>query len=374
MKRGFEKFTLQLSRPFGYTLGLTLLFLMTYFLFGEVLFRSQAIQNTLASPSIGSEHREFEEQMNQLRTYASGDGLIDCIFVGDSTVLTDFYPLVFERAYHEQVGEDIDCINFGVGASNVVSLATLLRIIIHDFKPRLIIFGIHALDFTVPPEADEVAIILEMPWIRYKLGEFSPVGWFYEHSQVVRYSEILGQILSFKGNRESLLRSEEDELLKGFYPMEGQGLFDMANPPDLESNHPYDEHYFAELGNFKLLPVNLDALDQIADLQSATTTVMAVEMPVSDTYFYYFENDEEEYNVFKEEIRSRLSAKSVPFFETKRHIYLADELWFNRNHLNLDGAQIFSEWLGEQVGEAVKMGSLVLPSARDDLSRSGKWK
>jgi hypothetical protein len=374
MKRSFETPTLQLSRPSGYTLGLTLLILLTFVLLCEVLFRSEAIQNTLASPSIGSDHRNFEEQVNQLWTYASDDGLIDCVFVGDSTVQTDFYPIVFEKAYGEQAGEEIDCFNFGVGASNVVSLATFLRIIANDLKPRLIIFGIHALDFTVPPEADEVAIVLEMPWIRYKLGEFSPVGWLYEHSQIVRYSEILRQIIRIKGNRESILHNEEDELLKGFYSMEGQGLFDLANPPDPESKHPYDEHYFAELGNFKLLPVNLEALDQIADLQSATTTVMAVEMPVSDTYYYYFENDEEEYNVFKEEIRSRLSAKSVPFFETTHHIYFADKEWFNRNHLNLEGAQIFSAWLGEEIGDAVKMGTVRLSSARDDMSQSGKWK
>jgi hypothetical protein len=35
--------------------------------------------------------------------------------------------------------------------------------------------------------------------------------------------------------------------------------------------------------------------------------------------------------------------------------------WIESNHLNVDGAEIFSKWVGEQLGKSVKDGSLILP-------------
>jgi hypothetical protein len=36
--------------------------------------------------------------------------------------------------------------------------------------------------------------------------------------------------------------------------------------------------------------------------------------------------------------------------------------WWDAAHMNAIGAEIFSKWLGEQVGKAVRKGTIALPS------------
>lgn len=356
MKRWFEfERTLRPGGWLNSTLGMSFLFLLLFLATGEAIARSEVVRSTFIVPSLGSEHGTLEEQMSRIEAYASRHELIDCIFLGDSTVMSDFNPVMFEKAYHDQTGNDINCFNFGIGASTVVSSAALAQILVNDYRPRLLIFGIDALNFTVPSDEGGAAALLETPWVRYKLGQLSFEGWLYDHSYLYRYSNTISQlIMSQTSYRE--ISAGGPELLSDdyFYPTEDQGPFDMATPPNPDSKHPYDEHYFAELGNFQLLPANLDALDQIADLQGETTQVLAIEMPVSDTYYYYFEHGELEYLDFIAVIRERLFHKKVQFVETNQLNLFSNDNWFNRNHLNEVGAGIFSRWFGQQLGTATQ--------------------
>lgn len=350
--------TFRLQGWWSSTLGMAFLLLLLFLATGEAAARSERVRSGFTAASLGSGHRQFEQLMGRLETYAFQHEVIDCVFLGDSTVIADFDPSAFEKAYREQTGESLNCFNFGVGASTVVSSAALAQILVNEYKPHMLIYGIHALNFTVPSDATGATVLLETPWVRYKLGQRSLEGWLYDHSYLYRYIDTLGQLITFETSYAEISPPDQARLSDGYYPFEGQGPFNMDSPPEPDSEHPYDEHYFAELGNFQILSANLDALDQISDLQETTTQVLAVEMPVSDTYFYYFDQGEQEYLDFLAVIREKLSDKSVQFVETNYLDVFPDDTWFNRNHLNKNGAGIFSKWFGKQLGMAAQEGIL----------------
>jgi hypothetical protein len=356
MKHYNKEGTLRLNYPWGLTLGLASVIFLVYLSVGEALARTDMIRQTLTSPSLGSNHRGLEEQISRLETFAFNHESIDCIFLGDSTVQTDFVPRAFEQAYQKQTGEKIECFNFGIGATTVASSAALAKLLVNEFEPRLLIFGIHALNFTAPLDTAGAADLLETPWLRYKLGHLSVEGWLYEHSYLFRYHDVLKQLSMLDTNLDTILRQEQDDLPLGYYPAEGRGPFDLASPPDPDSKHPFDEHYFAALGEFQMLPINLEALDSIADLGKGNTQILAVEMPVSDTYHFYFGNGDQDYTAFIDEVDRRLSANSIIFWETSYLDIFPNDVWFNRNHLNTNGAELFSKWFGEQVGRAAQEG------------------
>ena len=161
-------------------------------------------------------------------------------------------------------------------------------------------------------------------------------------------------MIRFDTERPLLRSASENQsgFHNGFYPL--QGSVDIASPPDHESKLPYDEHYFGTLGDFQLLPKNLAALDEILERQSATTQVMIAEMPVPETFFYYYGNGEQDHQTFIDTVKQEASAKGILFLETTPLQLFPSDVWFNYNHLNSEGAPIFSDWFGRQLGKAVQ--------------------
>jgi hypothetical protein len=368
MKRDFANGTLQLHRPWGITLGLAFIILLFFLLAGETLFRSEMVHAALVAPGMGSEHRQFAEQLNRFEAYASENQPVDCIFIGNSTIMTDFAPDVFERAYKRETDEEIDCYNFGVSASTAASSAALAQILVQDYEPRLLIYGTQARDYTISPEEEEAAVLLDAPWIRYKLGYPSPEGWLYDRSFLYRYRDIIMQSVRFESDLQYLLRAtgaRQEEVRDDYFPKDGQGPFDIPNPPSRDSGHGHDKYYFDTLAGYEVLPENLEALELIINSQSSTTQVVVVEMPVPETFFFYFGDGEQDYETFINTIRKSVLARSVPFWETTSLNLFTEDNWFNYSHLNSGGAVLFSEWFGRQLGEAVQNSSITLPSRKE---------
>ena len=97
--------TLQLHKPARFSLGLTLLFLLFYLTAGETFVRLEPVRQALGTPSLGTEHKQFEQQWARFEEYAAARKDIDCVFLGDSTVQTDFWPGAFADAYQKESGK-----------------------------------------------------------------------------------------------------------------------------------------------------------------------------------------------------------------------------------------------------------------------------
>ena len=359
--------TLKLVVP-NYKLGfLIVVFLGIQAVTAEFLIRIIEPNPVLGIPGIGSNYKEFEARLNDFDVYASERPTINCVFLGDSTAMTNFAPLVFADAYKQQTGKNIECFNFGAGAFTIADSSALAQIIGREHPPELLILGVEALSFAVPSDAPGDVDMTELPWTQYKLGHFTIIGWLYEHSQLVSHLGAISQLITLQTSPTEMRRQtiEGNQSLKdGYYPMEGPGPFDVSKAPDPTSDHPYHDNYFSSLSNFQLLSEHLEALDQIIDLNSPATQVVIVEMPVPKTFYVYFGNDEQDYQTFIETIEQKVAGTSVPFFRTTDLTLFPSDLWLNYNHLNARGAPIFSDWLGTQIGQAELNGDLSIATNR----------
>jgi hypothetical protein len=346
--------TLQLQRPFGHTLLIAAGFLLLYLLAAEMFVRITAVQATLGSPTLGTQHRQFEQQWARLQAYAATRDTIDCLVVGDSTVMSNIAPQELATAYQQQTGETIECYNFGVGAFAVLGLTNLTEILIDEYSPRLIIVGVEALNFTVPWADQQETDLARTAWGRYKRGEFSPIGWLYDHSYLYGYLGVLGQLFTWETNLRDVRQTavaERQVVVEGYFPLTETWPFAVDQPPDPTIEHPYMEHYFASLSPFRLLPENMAALNALAALNTADTRIMLLEMPVPETFYSFFGNDEQDYHLFVQTVRDTAVAHHIPFLRLDNWHTLPYPLWYNYNHLNIEGAPVFSRWLGAEVGK-----------------------
>jgi hypothetical protein len=331
-----------------------LVFLLLYPLVAEAVIRLADGRLPLGTPRLGSGHPQFEQQWFRFQAYAAEHGGVDCLFLGDSTVMTNFAPSPFAEAYRQEIGEELDCCNFGVEAVTAVGFAALSQLIVQEHTPRLLLVAVQALSFTVPEEEQGSADLAANAWVRYKLGHFSPEGWLYEHSRLYRYLGILSQLATFTVNQQEVMQSATGEVggvQDGFFPMVGPDPFDVSQPPDPAMDHPYLEHYFAVMGGFQLLPENLAALERIMALNSPTTQVVVVEMPVPETFYPLFGNGVQDYERFVEVMEWETAVAHIPFWRMTDLSQLPGPLWFNYNHLNADGAPIFSRWIAYELAQ-----------------------
>lgn len=346
--------TLQLSRPYGHALLLAALFLILFLALTELALRVAPVHLFLGAPALGSDHRQFEQQWHRLEMYQAAHGPVECIMIGDSTVMSDFSPSALGDAYRQQTGEEITCYNFGVGAFSVMGSSLLAEILIREYSPQILIVGVEGLNFTVPRDEQGGTDLSRVPWARYQLGEFTLEGWLYQHTYLYRYLGVLGQLVSFEVDYKEVLQAAANERSvyeDGYSPLQGSGPLAVSEPPDPEIDHPYIEHYFAAHSPFLLLPENLEALDKILALDNAVTRIILVEMPVADTFHTFFGNGEDDYRMFIDTLHTKATAADVSFWRMDDLQALPYPAWFNYNHLNSDGAPVFSRWLGTKLGQ-----------------------
>jgi hypothetical protein len=279
------------------------------------------------------------------------DGPIDCIMVGSSMVDVGFNPDFFRDGYEETAGQGIRCFNFGIDASSVFSTAALARILIEDYQPRFLILGTDPRDYAIPPTERGPAVILETSWVKYRLGHFSPDGWLLDHSYLYRYRQHLSRLIRF--NFENTLWSETrlnfPILPNGFTALYKTSTY-INDPPDpLDTS--YEVTYYNQIYlSYHMLDENLNALESIMEYNGATTQVILVEMPVADGLYFFFGNGEADYDRFIARISGLADLYHIPFWRTEPLDSIPDDGWADYSHLNVKGAEIFSKWLGEQVG------------------------
>jgi hypothetical protein len=344
--------TLQLTKSYWKTLWLTLLIFIMLILGAEAAMRLEVIQAFLTPPKMSSRHYQLGHKLTLLEEEIRKNGPVDCIMVGSSMVDTGFDPDAFQKGYQDLTGQNIRCFNFGIDASTVASTHALVDILTEDYHPRLLIVGTDARDYAVPEADNDPAVILETPWVKYRLGDFSLEGWLQEHSYFYRYRQHLSQLLRF--NFEYALKSWTEYnfpiLTNGFTPLMKVATY-INDPPDYQDDS-YEVNYYTQIfSSFQIFEENLAALDLILDHNNSQTQVIVLEMPISDGLYYFFGNGETDYNKFLDEVGKIADMHQVPFWRTEPIDLSPDDGWSDYSHLNTTGAEIFSRWLGERIGE-----------------------
>lgn len=344
--------TLRVAGLFGKTFWTTILLLLLFGGITESITRLNFFQTALTPPKLGSRHYQLGHKLALLDAEVKKNGPIDCIMVGSSMVDVGFDPNAFQRAYHGTAGQNIRCFNFGIDASTMASSAALTEILIEDYHPRLLILGTDPRDYAVPSTDRDPAVILDTPWVAYRQGDFSVDGWLLEHSYLYRYRQHLGRLARFQfdGTLWSATHINFPILPNGFTPLDKVSTY-INNPPG-----PLDDSYEVTynrriFSNYQMLDENLAALERIMEYHKSGTQVLVVEMPVSDGLYYFFGNGEKDYDRFIARVSELADRHLVPFWPTEPFDSIPDDGWSDYSHLNVTGAEIFSSWLGEQVGQ-----------------------
>jgi hypothetical protein len=351
--------TLQIRTAPGRTFWFTVLLFILLIAVAEWVARSESFQVPFTPPKMGSRHYQLGYKLALLNAFARKTGPIDCIMLGSSTVDTGFDPSAFETGYKEITGRDIHCFNFGIDASSAGSTAALSRIVLEDYRPRLLIIGTDARDYAVPSEDPEPAVILNTPWVAYRQGEFSLEGWLLDHSYLYRYRKHLGRLarFQFESTLWSKTKLNYEILPNGFTPLSTISTY-INDPPNPEDESFEVTYYTRIYSSYQMLDENLEGLGSIMQYNQSGIPVIVVEMPISDGLYYFFGNREADYNQFLTRVGELAILHRVPFWQTESLDFIPDNGWVDYSHLNKAGAEVFSIWLGQQVGRAEQQGSI----------------
>lgn len=369
MSLGPIKFgTLQIRRlPVG-TLLLALLLGAGILLACEVASRFDAVSAELPPPSVGCGHQQLDTKLEQLELLAKTKGRVDCLIFGNSMVFRDIDPAVMVSAYRQQTGNSIVCYNFGLMGLSEPAAAPLARALVNKYRPRLLIFG------SSPGSMDEdvgkflTKRILANPWILYHQGEFSLDGWLIEHSRAYRHyighrylsrqrSEVRLKKIAGQRKRIGLVSTE--------FGYADTDIIRMESMADLEGDDPLrDGLLLRKLKKYRIDAAHLDALEQILALDRRIPVLM-LEMPYHPRLMEYLPDAQPIYDDVIGKIDTLARRHQVLFLRSQPLRLVSDEGWFDLNHMNGTGARIFSRWLGEQLGQAVRDGKLKDPALQE---------
>ena len=341
MMRKTVNATLRLTRPFGFTLLMTLAVLALLIVLLEGVARLPWVE-THVPAAFGSTHPDIDTKFGELDALLNRAGRIDCIFVGSSMVRRGIDPIAFTRAYREQTGQDLVCYNFGVAASRASSIGPLSDILVERYHPRLLIYGLSLRDLTGEPfQNEQQEAILASPWLDYQFGSLNIRGWLIDHSESLRH---------FLAFHDWLLSKFEDSVwclddwpCLGFSPTTTRTGGALIREPTPRK--------------YKFTQVQWNGLKHFLSLRTQTQ-LLFVEMPASYRQVTSVKGGEETYRSFLYDVRDFIAGYDIPMFTTIDLNLIPDSGWSDTYHLHQTGAEIFSAWLGDQVGIAVNTGKL----------------
>ena len=352
---------LQIGSIKGKTLLLAIVFFCLFYLAGEMVARTRPFQVYLTHQTWGSRHRAFEMQLSRLDWVYNQEGSIDCIFLGNSMVWRGFDPEAFSKGFRVKTGQDLRCFNFGVDGLPASNAGAIAEILIHDYRPQLMIYGTEARDYAVPPETQDARVLAEMAWLKYRQGQFSFQGWLVDRSELFRYRPSLQNLLRF--NYQYTARELANQPVGSRYGFDPDTrVRNVAIAPDRNNPEGHIQYYYQLLANYQMLPENLVGLREVLSQHQAVDDLVVVELPVPPTYMLFFNNRDKDYQVFIDQVSELTEEHQVLFLETTPWNTIPDDGWVDYSHLNQKGARIFSQMLGEKVGTAVMSGELANPN------------
>jgi hypothetical protein len=347
--------TLRLTRPYGRTLLLAAVILVLLVGLLETLSRIDAIRARLPAPSLGSGHQNFDLKLARLEDFIKKEGGVDCILLGPSTVNQDLAPSVIRTAFLRRTGKNIRIFNFGLAGLNNPVAATVMKILVDRFHPRLVILGVFAGEEGFGLSTAQR--LMSNPWVNQQLGRPSLNGWLLDRSLAYRYFMRFCIWLKQPEFSRFIRRLEGQTLLDGF-TRTTRSKPNIDKPPDPIRAR----EFFDRFGHFQIAPSHLEALDDMLRFKTRVEMVF-LELPIHPTFMSFFGHGKDDYDLAIEEIRKRAQRDHVPYWSASQ-VRIPISGWRNRNHLNAAGAQILSLWLGDELAEAVKQGRLKNPGGR----------
>ncbi len=122
-------------------------------------------------------------------------------------------------------------------------------------------------------------------------------------------------------------------------------------------------------GHFQVSADDLASIKALASLNSITTQVMMVQVPLHPSFIGYYSEGEAAYNEYLATVDATAQSVGLPFWHAQNLPPLPDNLWLDRIHLSFQASQIYSKWMGEQLAIAVQRGEIRDPTVNKKQAR-----
>ena len=323
--------TLSITTPIGQTFLRSVLYLSLFCATLELFARTPAARAWFPRESYGTSHPHFELQLVRLRERVARGDSVDCIFIGNSQVLYGIDPQVVDAAYREASGREIHCQNFGLGGLTPRTTGPLVRVLIENFHPSLIVFETGILDYSSSSMEGTDASIMSSPWMKYQLGEFSIDGWLYQNSSGFRRIFGLDRTLKYIEEKKTLIEAD------GYASLTGQTGTPLQDQIEFFENN---------LANLEITQPQVDGLQALLALNPSQVQVVVIETPIHPVFYAAKRKVRALQPEFESMLTARAAENGVALWLTRDSLNLPEPQWHDLAHLNTEGSAYFSRQIG----------------------------
>lgn len=271
---------------------------------------------------------------------AARQGRLNCLIVGSSLANNGIDPQALGQAYAARTGQTLDCYNYGLPAITMEKTGMVTRALAYRFQPGLIIVIISPRDlmtwFGEPAGALE-----RSTWVNYWIGDETPAGWLQSFSYTYRMYLFSGY-WHVPANRSVYLEERRAIRADGYTPEAG-----------VRQDSPE-----AEPRDLIIDPSAWDGFVDILNLRQDGVQVIVVEAPSQESAWTCFNLDTESYrDNFQAVVAAQAQAGDAGTISAWEYGQsLPASAWYDDFHLNQEGVEPFSRWLGERIAEVLPGG------------------
>ncbi len=345
---------------FWRTLGATLALAGALAGGAEVAARSGFVRRALPAPSIGSGHPRLDIKLELLDRFVREEGRLDCLFLGASDVNLSIDPEEFARAYAVAGGCRPVTFNFGLDGFVPPATAVLAGILVEKYRPHWLVWGVTPASFSGDVRKRNDQIVRSHPWFRHRTGSRNLEGWLIENSAAYRYF-LRFRIWLERPNYSRTLSLREAQISRaGVADWKKARVIDEAAGGGFEKAARQRRFPEAVTLDLESLAV-LDAIKGMAE----RTQVLVLEIPVLPRFYRLFGNGAFDQRKALRSIRSRAERCGALFVSPPPGL-VPEQGFANSNHMNGQGAEVFSRWLALQLKREVDAGRLHPPPGSGD--------
>jgi hypothetical protein len=314
---------------------------------------------------MGGDEWLFDLKMNRIQKSSQVQSF-NCLIIGHSMSLA-LIPDIIETEFKSRTGEILHCFHFGLAGLLPLTAAQLTRILIDDYPIKLVIFGTSHLGFQSQTDTFE-----SNPWLQYRLRNFNLQGWALDNFFTYRYYLRLRHTL-LPGYEETLYATNLNRYAF-LYPIQPNGYYHpLLNPisnnrPDVDLTQPPNPQSESAIINsyrsYQFTPKQLATLDQFSELEVShpQLTILAVEMPFHPSFSLVFPDGDTQQQHIRQELVRQFAMRGLPYWTVDTQPPIPATGWRDRNHLNLEGAEVISTWLGQRLAQAITDGEIPSPT------------
>ena len=302
----------------------------------ENIARSEIIDSKNYYRSYDIPHYQFEWKLHLLENKLKNGEKVNCFILGSSLVVRGIDPEVINEVYFNKVGEKINCFNFGVDGMKFTEFHQIASFLSETFHPDILIFGISPRAFDKYNEIS-ASNVFSSDWILYAQGEYTFRGWMLHNIYSYQYLQTFFVSYYDSSYKKIIKKFEKRMTNSGYAPFRREFDADILPEP------------LRNLKNFSYSMKEISEYIKLNNSRTMNAAIYIVEMPVTTKYITNFNNGREGYFQTIDKLVEYTVNPQVKLIRTNVLPIVGDDGFMDLHHLNIRGAEIFSNWLAIQI-------------------------